>query len=426
MTGQKFEEKSGGYGIAETQQRQQSFHPYSQSCPRGATLAEVVGSDLPKFSHYSNSSAYVENNITNTAFRSYSNNPFCGLRNAPMSMINELTRPALFEAELGNAMSHYCQKTPAVLTCTDNKPGSDKDWSQLQRELAVKMELSGSQLKQRPLAAILASNPGRSVLTKVLQCRAEIYGDSQDPKMFIKNSDLGGKSRTIMSRNNARSLLASAPLLVAQIGALELNEYLMQGNDAVLNELRLDMKMTLAELFSKLKCVPPLTIIKLFNRSLADSIKENLLKHSGDLDFVQDVLSSVASHTALNPILNSVHAGFCRKRDFGRFKDRGISLELDLLQFQNTKSELDDDLKVKEITAGRKRRGGNAGFTNPSRSPNFCTFFQKRTGCLKSARRCKFVHKCIVCGDSTHGAYNCSDRHGVRPSNDVRRSRSGG
>ena len=98
-------------------------------------------------------------------------------------------------------MSHYCQKTPAVLTCTDNKPGSDTDWSQLQRELAVKMNLSGSQLKQRPLAAILASNPGRSVLKKVLQCRAEIYGDSLDPKMFIKNSDLGGKTRTIIGRN---------------------------------------------------------------------------------------------------------------------------------------------------------------------------------------------------------------------------------
>ena len=134
----------------------------------------------------------------------------------------------------------------------------------------------------------------------------------------------------------------------------------------------------------------------------------------------------MSSHTALNPILNSVHAGFCRRREVGRFKDRGLSLEVDILRFQNTKSEFDDDLKVKEITGYSKRRGGNAAFTMPRTSQNYCKFYQKQNGCLRSARRCNFIHKCIVCGDSTHGAYNCSDRRGVRPSNDDRRSRSGG
>ena len=79
----------------------------------------------------------------------------------------------------------------------------------------------------------------------MLQSRAEIYGDSLDPKLFVQNSDLGGKSRTIITRNKARSMLASAPLLVAQIGAFELKKSLLKGNDDVLNELHLNMKMTL-------------------------------------------------------------------------------------------------------------------------------------------------------------------------------------
>ena len=40
-----------------------------------------------------------------------------------------------------------------------------------------------------------------------------------------------------------------------------------------------------------------------------DFVKENLLQHAEDLDYIQDVLNVVGSFSELNPTL---HAVFCR------------------------------------------------------------------------------------------------------------------
>ena len=88
--------------------------------------------------------------------------------------------------------------------------------------LAVNLGLQGPQLiKERALHNVLTSKAARGDIQQILQSRAEIYRDELDPKWFKASGDLGGKARTLRQRKQARSQLAGAPLLVAQLGALE-------------------------------------------------------------------------------------------------------------------------------------------------------------------------------------------------------------
>ena len=97
----------------------------------------------------------------------------------------------------------------------------------------------------------------------VFQSRAEIYGDELDPNWFKSKVDLGGKAKTLREKNQARAILAGAPLLLAQLGALELRKKMMAGDSEVLRTLKLGMKLSVAELIKKLSKAPPLAILKL-------------------------------------------------------------------------------------------------------------------------------------------------------------------
>ena len=95
-------------------------------------------------------------------------------------------------------------------------------FEQTQMALAVNLGLQGPQLiKERALHNVLTSKAARGDIQQILQSRAEIYRDELDPKWFKASGDLGGKARTLRQRKQARSQLAGAPLLVAQLGALE-------------------------------------------------------------------------------------------------------------------------------------------------------------------------------------------------------------
>ena len=95
----------------------------------------------------------------------------------------------------------------------------------MQLVLALKMGLNGpQQVKERALHNVLTSRLARGDMKQVLQSRAEIYGDALEPNWFQTNSDLGGKAKSMRQKNRARSQLARAPLLVAQIGALEMRK----------------------------------------------------------------------------------------------------------------------------------------------------------------------------------------------------------
>ena len=106
--------------------------------------------------------------------------------------------------------------------------------------LAVKMGLNGpEQVKERALHNVLTSKSVRGDMKQVLQSRAEIYGDMVDPNKFKSRVDLGGKTKSMREKNQARALLAGAPLLLAQLGALEFRKKMMQGDSEVLSTIRL-------------------------------------------------------------------------------------------------------------------------------------------------------------------------------------------
>ena len=209
---------------------------------------------------------------------------------------------------------------------------------------------------------------------------------------------MGAKARSTEDRNKARCLLASAPLMVAQLGALEFNKKMMTGNVDILRKLHLSAHSTVGELLQQLADVPPIALLKLFNKDVGDFIMNNMIQHSEDLDYVQDVLTTVGNHEQLNPSKFAVLEGFNRRRNFGRFKFYNHSIDLDRLRFAHVASPHDND---------SLRRNSTADYTaNSRKSSAFCHFFQRRAGC-KTPLRCRFTHKCVICGSRYHGASEC-------------------
>ena len=120
-------------------------------------------------------------------------------------------------------------------------------------------------------------------------------------------------------RNQARAQLAGAPLLVAQLDAMEFRNRMVKGDTESLRTLRLGTQTTVAEALKKLSTMPPLTLLQLCYGYEDFDFAAHLLRHADDLDFVQDTLTAVGMSDALNPILNGMLAGFNRRR-FQRFK----------------------------------------------------------------------------------------------------------
>ena len=125
----------------------------------------------------------------------------------------------------------------------------------------------------------------------------------------------------MQASSKARAMLAGAPLMVAQLGALELRKKMLEGDTQILHRLNLTTPTTVLQVLKWLQKAPPLAILKLCNSETANFLMNNLLQHSDDLDFVQDVLNAVASHSEINPTMQAVLAGFNRRRNLGRFKD---------------------------------------------------------------------------------------------------------
>jgi hypothetical protein len=336
---------------------------------------------------------------------------------------NNVSDTSINQGDFKRAMSRISQNQSSAEKVTSNSGLCKEIFEELQLALAVKMGINCSKLvKQRALNNVLSCKYARNDIQQVLQARAHIYGDSLDINFFTQNADLGGKTRTTQSRNQARAMLVGAPLLVAQIEALELRKRLMQGESGALNDLDLNSKMTFAEFLEKLRSLPPLEVFRLYDRRLEEFVTENLLKHSDDLDFMQDILYATANHSTLNPTLHSVIAGFDRRRNKGRFKHGGKSLEFDRLRFSWTISDLDNDLKVKEFITGGSEVGKSFASYMSQKSKKTCFFYQKRSGCRMSHEECPFVHKCEKCGGDSHGASECRLRKGVLVSRSIRKN----
>ena len=285
-----------------------------------------------------------------------------------------------------------------------------KLFEQIQLALAVKMGLNGpQQVKERALHNVLTSKSARGDVKQILQSRAEIHRDMLEPNYFKANADLGGKAKAMRQKNQARSQLAGAPLLVAQLGALEFRNWLMKGDNQVIPNVRLGQQMTAAEFFKRMSKAPPMALLQLCYGTDGYNFVDSMLQHADDLDFVQDVLCAVGDSLELNPILNGVLAGFNRRRRYQRFKFGHHTLELDRLRFGHTVSEKDSDLHATEISGKLSvGKGGKSTRKNEPRYNTVCSYYQRAVGC--SFESCRYAHKCSVCYKSGHGAVDCWQR----------------
>ena len=236
-------------------------------------------------------------------------------------------------------------------------------------------------------------------IKEILKRRAKIYCVNLDPKWFSYDIDLGVKATSMEDRNKARAMLAAAPLMVAQLGALEFGKRMLKGDERMLSTIRLEEKMTVSQVLKKLEALPPLTVLKLCNMELGEFVFDSLLQHLDDLDFVQDVLDTVA-HPALTPTMHAVLAGFSRRRNYGRFKHNQRSIAMDRVGFIHIVSPTDNDGGIK-MNTDRQSKGGE--------SKRVCPYFQRPAGC-RNVDACFFEHKCIICNGKSHGAVNCKDR----------------
>ena len=207
----------------------------------------------------------------------------------------------------------------------------------------------------------------------------------------MKNFDLSMKANDLRERRLARSQLIGAPLFIAQLGAYEIRQDLISGKEDILDKIQPHTVGTAAEFKKALGQAPPLEIIKFVNKPLFEKLSKGLLQHADDLDYVQDVVTSLGEKTGLNPSMNAVADAFMRKRFTGRFKREGQSVELDTLLHSSSKTAQDADEE-----AGKQQ-------TN-FRSSNPCHHFQN--GSCPYAR-CRFLHICSLCKSNSHGSKSC-------------------
>ena len=117
-----------------------------------------------------------------------------------------------------------------------------------------------------------------------------------------------------------------------------------------------------------------------------------LLQHADDLDYLQNLITSLSKQVSVNPAMNAVVEAFSRRRLSGRFKTGTQSVELDLLLKQGTKSALDDDVAMTSKLSARKPVN------------RLCLLFQKGN-CTWSP--CVYAHRCQHCNSKSHGQHNC-------------------
>ena len=183
-------------------------------------------------------------------------------------------------------------------------------------------------------------------------------------------------------------MLLGAVLFTAQLGAWQIRSLLTSGKQGVMERIRPDDVGTAAQFSKALAQAPIMEGVKFASKEQEEKLTKVLLQHADDLDYLQDLISSIGKRTALNPSLNAVVQAFSRRRFGGLFKKEGQSVELDTLLQQHT------------ITKKDKNPQGVISQT----SPRFCHKFQLGR-C--TWRTCAFKHHCSICAALTHGASNC-------------------
>ena len=137
-------------------------------------------------------------------------------------------------------------------------------------------------------------------LKQALQARAAIYDNMLDPSWFVKNFDLSAKTKEVGQRRDARAMLIGAVLLIAQIGAHDIRSRLSQGKPGLLKDIPYDPRRGTALQFIKLLSqAPMLEVMEVICKEKKDVISEKLLQHADDLDYLQNLISSVGRETSI-------------------------------------------------------------------------------------------------------------------------------
>ena len=177
---------------------------------------------------------------------------------------------------------------------------------------------------------------------------------------------------------------------MAQLGAHRIRSLLSDGKPGILDDIRPSSVGTAAHFTKALGQAPMLEVMNFIDKQKGEQLVNALLQHADDLDYLQELISSVAKQSSLNPTLNAVAQAYSRRRFTGRFKAEGQSVDLDTLVHQSTKSSKDDDavnkIKIKD------------------KSERLCWAFQRGT-CLWQS--CIFQHRCSLCSAKAHGAIGC-------------------
>ena len=153
------------------------YQPFpGQSC----TLADVLGEKRDDFGQDQNTRTTQQQrsamSIGDPRVRGINN-----VEPAPQVPVRTFVHPTAvtspFTREMSKIATNYA--TGAAGSVQDQ----NDIFNQLQLAVAIKMGLNGPQLlEQRALQNVLTSNSARGDIQQILQARAELYGDSTDPK----------------------------------------------------------------------------------------------------------------------------------------------------------------------------------------------------------------------------------------------------
>ena len=89
---------------------------------------------------------------------------------------------------------------------------------QVSQALAIKLNLKTAQhANEKALGHLLQSDTYNGELKQTLQARSAVYGTQLDPSWFTKNYGLSVKIKSLRERRIARSMLAGAPVFLAQL-----------------------------------------------------------------------------------------------------------------------------------------------------------------------------------------------------------------
>ena len=168
---------------------------------------------------------------------------------------------------------------------------------------------------------------------------------------------------------------------------------LTEGDRKILSNIKPNAYGTAAQFMKAIGKAPPLQILEVTNQQRYKKVLEGMRQHEDDLDYLQTLITSANSEPALNPTMNALNDAFTRRWFSGRFRTAGRGIEVDTIVNMNTKGEGDDDDKTQK----QKK---------PEAEANSYPCFAFQYGrCNKP--QCRFSHKCIKCGSSSHGSDKC-------------------